>query len=114
MPISQRDRNSYGDSHSMLPDKNQLYEAIDKNLEQIHRYLDQHQCLLASILDETYDSQRQEMISKYCPRIIREEKFKKAIQEAIEVLEQSKKSFKSKRLEDLRKRLTKVLMGGLS
>jgi len=35
---------------------------------------------------------------------------KKAIQEAIEILEQTKKSFKSKKLEMLRKKLTDVLI----
>jgi hypothetical protein len=34
---------------------------------------------------------------------------KAAIQEAIEVLDESRKAFKSKRLEILRKRLTQVL-----
>ena len=39
-----------------------------------------------------------------------ETSLKKAIREAIEVLEESRKAFKSKRLEALRKKLTKVLI----
>jgi hypothetical protein len=39
-----------------------------------------------------------------------ENKLKEAIKETIEVLEQTRKAFKSKRLELLRKRLTQVLI----
>ena len=41
---------------------------------------------------------------------LREEKLKAAIKEAVEELEESRKSFKSKRLELLRKKLTRTLM----
>ena len=39
-----------------------------------------------------------------------EGRLKEAIQEAIDVLEESRKAFKSKRLEALRKKLTQVLI----
>ena len=42
--------------------------------------------------------------------LVREEKLKAALKEAIEELEESRKSFKSKRLELLRKKLTRTLM----
>jgi hypothetical protein len=40
----------------------------------------------------------------------REEKLKSVIKEAVEELEESRKSFKSKRLEILRKKMTQALM----
>jgi hypothetical protein len=45
-----------------------------------------------------------------CPRRSRELMMKTAIKEAIDVLEESRKAFKSKRLEALRKKLTQVLI----
>ncbi len=94
----------------MSQDKKELYEAINKNLDQIRQSIDQHHCLLASILNEADQSGQLEITTKQCPYLAREEKLKKAIQEAIEILEQTKKSFKSKRLEMLRKKLTGVLI----
>ena len=94
----------------MSRDKKELYEAINKNLNQIRKSIDQHHCLLASLLGFDDDSDHLEIISKHCPYLAREERLKKAIQEAVETLEQTKKSFKSKRLEMLRKKLTNVLI----
>ena len=45
-----------------------------------------------------------------CPLRARERALKQALQEAITVLEQSRKSFKSKQLEQLRKKLTQTLI----
>ncbi len=94
----------------MPRDKRKLYEAVNKNLDQIRQSIDQHHCLLASLLGFDDDSDQLEIIAKHCPYLAREEKMKKTIQEAIETLEQTKKSFKSKRLEMLRKKLTNVLI----
>ena len=44
------------------------------------------------------------------PAVSREKVLKEAIKEAIDELEESRKSFKSRRLELLRKRLTQVLL----
>ena len=44
------------------------------------------------------------------PSTHRQLRFKEAITEAIEVLEETRKAFKSKRLEALRKKLTQVLI----
>ncbi len=90
--------------------KTDLYEAVNKDMDQIRKCIDQHHCLLASILNGTDSRDQLEWVSKHRPYMTREEKLKEAIQETIETLEQSKKSFKSKRLENLRNRLTRVLM----
>jgi predicted nucleotide-binding protein (sugar kinase/HSP70/actin superfamily) len=87
-----------------------LYEAVHKNLEKIRHDIDQHQCLLTSIMEGTVDREQLQQIARSCPYINREERMKQAIQEAIDVLEKSKQSFKSKQLEMLRKKLTQVLM----
>jgi hypothetical protein len=47
---------------------------------------------------------------KLTPNGSREKVYKAAIEEAINVIEESRKAFKSRRLEALRKRLTKVLI----
>lgn len=61
-------------------------------------------------MQDCLDPGRLESVLANCPRRSREERFKAAIQEAIDVLEASRRSFKSKQLEALRKRLTQVLI----
>ncbi len=90
--------------------KKDLYYAVHKNLEQMRKHIDQHHRLLAAILDRGFDENDLSLISKSCPYMAREKKLKQAIQEAIETLEESRKSFKSKKLELLRKKLTRTLM----
>ena len=91
------------------PTKEELINAIDRSVEELHRHIEMHHCLMTSILGQRVG----ERGLKALPLALRspyEEKMKRAIEEAIVTLEESRKAFKSKRLEALRKRLTKVLI----
>jgi len=90
----------------MSPDKNNLANVLNESVKELQHRLDQHSCLVAAILDGRDLPPR----SNICPSQTREEKLRQAVQEAIEVLEQSRKSFKSRQLELLRKKLTQVLI----
>ncbi len=94
----------------MSPDKNNLANVLNESVKELQHRLDQHSCLVAAILDGRVDGRDLPPRSNICPSQTREEKLRQAVQEAIEVLEQSRKSFKSKQLELLRKKLTQVLI----
>ncbi len=91
-------------------DKNTLANVLNESVKKLQHRLNQHSCLVAAILEGQLDCHNLPLPKDICPRQTREEKLKLAIQEAIEVLEQSRKSFKSKQLELLRKKLTQVLI----
>jgi len=94
----------------MNPDKKNLLAAIDKNIGDLHRNIDLHRCLMALVLEQRMDARNLRLLLKLCPARSREFKLKEAIRDAIDILEESRKSFKSKRLEQLRKNLTKTLI----
>lgn len=92
------------------PDKNELVNAINASVQELHRGIDTHRFLLSSIIEHRIDKDCYHRLMAACPLRSREEVMKDAIQETIEVLEESRKAFKSKRLEILRKKLTRVLI----
>jgi hypothetical protein len=91
-------------------DKKDLINAINENVKELHQGIDMHRCLVASILEQKMDNFNLQSFLKICPSHSRQLKLKEAIKEAIDVLEESRKAFKSKKLEALRKRLTQVLI----
>ena len=72
--------------------------------------MDLHCCLVSSILEGQVDERSLRPLLDICPKRFREQLLKDAIKEAIDVLEESRKAFKSKKLEALRKKLTQVLI----
>jgi hypothetical protein len=75
--------------------------------------VDAHCSLVAPVLEangEEMESGRPWRDAIPCPLRARERELKPALQEAITVLEQSRKTFKSKQLEQLRKKLTQTLI----
>ena len=88
--------------------KRDLIEVIDKSTEGLHQKIDMHRYLMATIIDKKVGEKRLNHILLPNPK--RELRLSNAIKEAIEVLEETRKAFKSKRLEVLRKRLTQVLI----
>ena len=91
------------------PNKRDLISVIEKSAEELHEKIDMHRYLMTTILDQRVGDGSIKQIS--LPSYSADEgRLKEAIQEAIEVLEESRKAFKSKRLEVLRKRLTHVLI----
>lgn len=105
----------------MAADKNALAEALSASVKDLQQGIDRHCCLVASILRDEVDERNLRPFLEGCPPRsngnrddmplrTRESILKYAIQEAIETLEATRKSFKSKQLESLRKRLTQVLI----
>ena len=90
------------------PNKRDLITVIDRSAQELHDKIDMHRYLMTTILDQRVSdgSIKQISLTSYAD----ERRLKEAIQEAIDVLEESRKAFKSKRLEALRKRLTQVLI----
>ena len=88
--------------------KADIIEVIDKSAEDLHQKIDMHRYLMATILDKKVSEKRLNHL--LLPDSHRELRLKRAIKETIEVLEETRKAFKSKRLEALRKKLTHVLI----
>jgi hypothetical protein len=87
-----------------------LIRSISASIKELQQGVDAHCCLVASILGDSIDARKLPPLPHRCSRTTREVKLVNAIREAIEVLEQSRKAFKSKALETLRHRLTVVLV----
>ena len=90
--------------------KKYLINALNSSVKELQQGIDMHRCLVTSILEGQVDESDLQPFFDLGPKRTRERRFEKAIQEAIDVLEESRKSFKSKKLEALRKRLTQVLI----
>lgn len=90
--------------------KQELIDALNSSIKELQQGIDMHCCLVASILEGQVDERNMLPFLLQCPRKPRERILKEAIEDAIDVLEESRKAFKSKRLENLRKRLTQVLI----
>ncbi len=87
-----------------------LLRAIRASIKELKQGVDMHCCLVAFLLGDSIDSRNLSSLPCRCSRTPREVKLVNAIKEAIEVLEQSRKAFKSKTLETLRHRLADVLV----
>lgn len=92
-----------------VANKRDLIRAIDVSTKELHQRIDMHRYLMARILEQRLSSEtiKQICLPTDCPD---KNRLKEAVREAIEVLEESRKAFKSKRLEALRKKLTQVLI----
>jgi hypothetical protein len=88
--------------------REQLIKLIERSTQDLHQRVDMQQHVLLSILGQIKDGCPVDLCPVVdCPhrRLLRQ-----VLSETIEVLEETKKAFKSKRLESLRKRLMHVLM----
>ena len=88
--------------------KRDLIKIINKSTEDLHQKIDMHRYLMATILEKKVNEKRLNHLPLTNPH--RELQLKEAIKDTIEVLEDTRKAFKSKRLEVLRKKLTEVLI----
>ncbi len=91
-------------------DKSALVKALNTSVKDLQQGIDRHCCLVASILDKKVDAKNLKPFLALYPSKSRELLLKDTIKEAIDTLEESRKAFKSKRLEALRKKLTLVLI----
>lgn len=83
---------------------------LNTSAKELQQRIDQHFDLMDRFLKNRADDVDPEIMLTHCPSRTREHVLKNAIQEAIETLEETRKAFKSKTLETLRKKLTKVLI----
>lgn len=90
--------------------KEELIRALHYRANELRQGIDAYTDLVASILKEGVDEPHLYPFLEFCPFRSREHRMKEAIREAIDALEESRKSFKSKQLESLRKKLTQVLI----
>jgi hypothetical protein len=91
-------------------EKKEIIDALNTSVKELQQGIDTHCCLLASLKGEAVDGRNLGNLACLRPNGVREQAYKAAIEEAINVIEESRKAFKSKRLEALRKKLTKVLI----
>jgi len=82
-----------------------VYELLIKNFEDIQMMLEDHGSLL-NCLKNGGDTPVLNRCVSTCPH---KHRLKEVLLETIQVLEKSRKAFKSKQLESLRKKLIKVL-----
>ena len=94
----------------MNTEKQEIINALASNLKELQQGIDLHCCLVTSIMENRLDEHSLQNLVDQCPKRSREIRLEKAIQETIDVLEESRKSFKSKKLAALRKMLTRVLV----
>ncbi len=92
-------------------DRSDLMDAFNASINDLQEGIDKHRCLVASILASGAGEQNLMPLLEQLPSKSRELELRDAIEDAIQTLEQSRKSFKSKQLELLRKRLTQALIG---
>lgn len=82
-------------------------DAIRASAEELREQLERHRQLLRSALADEGGERKMDL----CPRVEcpHERRLRELLLETIRVLEQTRKSFKSKRLKRLREKLTGVL-----
>ena len=86
--------------------KNDLkLRTVHESIQSLYQDIDKHRCVIASILEGQSDFGNLNLAKDS-----RELRLKTAIREAIEVLDDSRKAFKSRRLEALRRQLTQALI----
>ena len=94
----------------MRGDEKEVITALSTSVREIQKGIEMQCGLLAALMDDHPDADGLRAHLELCPGFSREQKLRQAIQEAIEVIESTRRSFKSKQLETLRKKLTQVLI----
>jgi len=87
-----------------------LLNAVNESIEELQRGIDTYRRLVTAVLVDRIDERDLQQLMLPVAPSSSESKLREAVVEAIEVLEESRKAFKSKQLELLRKRLTQVLV----
>jgi hypothetical protein len=89
--------------------KKDLVTVINRSTEELHQKIDMQHYLMTTLLEKKVgDETIKQLVLP--TNSSNENRLKQAIMETIDVLEESRKAFKSKRLEMLRKKLTQVLI----
>lgn len=93
-----------------VPGDMRIVEYVDRIAEEMHDRVESQRRLFKQVLAGGGDGTERQA---YCPLVDckRLSRLQAAIQETIEVLDETRSSFKSKRLEVMRKRLIDILAG---
>jgi hypothetical protein len=102
--------NNDGGNKFMGLENQKIINALSASIKELQQGIDTHCCLVASLMKDGVDERNLKPLLELCPERTREVRLKSAIKEAIDVIEESRKAFKSKKLEALRKKLTQVLI----
>lgn len=89
--------------------KKDLVTVINKSTEELHQKIDMQYDLLTALLEKQVGDETLKQLA-WLTHSTNENRLKQVIMETIDVLEESRRAFKSKRLEVLRKKLTQVLI----
>lgn len=97
------------DQKTIVPDKNKdpLVMLIEKSTQDLHDRVNMQKYVLLNVLGRVKDKSPVELhpvVDEPFRKL-----FRRVLAETIEVLEETKKAFKSKKLEELRRRLMDVL-----
>ena len=84
----------------MIADKNALTRALSSSIKDLQQGIDRHCCLISSLMGDNINAQDLRPFLDGCPSKTRELALKKAIKDAIDTLEDTRKAFKSKQLGD--------------
>ena len=87
-----------------------IRNALNTSMHDIQQGIQMHCCLIDSMLEGNLDDSSMQALVDRCPKRSRERKLEAAVSEAIDVLEATRKAFKSKQLEILRKKLMRTLI----
>ncbi len=92
-----------------ISNNKEILMSLHDRTEELHKRMDMQFALMENLIN---NSIKKEELSadKSSQNNERETKLVNALKDTIDVLEQTRKSFKSKRLEHLRKKLTEVLI----
>lgn len=90
--------------------KTELLNAVHASMSSLRRDLDDHQQLLSAVLEDKPQVTTAQHGQKDLRLNQREKLYRATISHAIQILEESRKSFKSKQLGALRKQLINVLI----
>lgn len=88
----------------------EVVNALSASIRQLQRDMDSHCQLVTSYMGNSVSERNLRPMHGLMLSFNRESKLKSAISEAIDVIEESRKAFKSKKLETLRIKLTRVLI----
>jgi hypothetical protein len=94
----------------MMVERKEVVSALNTSIKELQQGFDAHCCLVVSLMDGNVDKRNLRPMLDLCAGRNREARLRATIKEAIDVIEESRKAFKSKRLEALRKKLTQVLI----
>jgi hypothetical protein len=94
----------------MVQGKHNLINEVSASLHELQHDFGRHCRLVNALLVGEQDGAAVRPLLGVCPQQSRLLLMKDSIREAIDVLEESRKAFKSKQLELLRKKLTRVLI----